>query len=600
MAPAPDPATRTSDREEPTRSTTIASLDVSFERRLDRWLSLFRLAVGFAGLLLVVSLVSELRWSLIAGAAYLTASGSVFPLLRMAGDDPRAKLRLRLCILVVDVVTVSAFVYGWGSRASPAMLLYVPIVVGWTLVPEQRLGRAALVLVLVSLAVVLLLENPSLALQPPLLRGGRWLFFGIAGVVLVSVHTLLAYTVRQLVVHSRLLSALRVEKQALEREAAWAARLEEAQRLEALGRLAGGVAHDFNNLLTALIGCAEVAESCLESAPDVAASALRDLQRAAERGAGLTAQLLDAASRRPAQPRNVDLNDAVANTAQLLTRLLRDDVALRVTPSDGPLGVRIDPSSLERLLLNLSVNAADAMPSGGELSISVHSEGPGLGRVVLEVIDTGKGIAPEDLAHIFEPFFTNKARGKGTGLGLASVYGIVKQSGGTIDVESKLGVGTRFRVAWPRVDAPQPAPLAAAEVPARAQGTVLLVDDDETVRRVGEAHLRSAGYRVYCAESGARALALVEHEGQRFDALITDVSMPGMSGVELVERLRQAGHALPVLLVSGYADELQSGGSLGARGDVAFLAKPFSRDRLTAEVERLLRRVPSSPEPRGA
>jgi two-component system, cell cycle sensor histidine kinase and response regulator CckA len=598
MATASDPATHKSDREEPTQSTTIASLDVSFERRLDRWLSLFRVAVGCAGFLLVVSLVSELRWALIAGAAYLTAAGSVFPLLRMAGDDPRAKQRLRLCILLVDVVTVSAFVYGWGSRASPAVLLYVPIVVGWTLIPEQRLGRVALLLVLVSLGAVLLLENPRLALQPPMLRGGRWLFFGIAGVVLVAVHTVLAYTVGQLVEHSQLLSALRVEKQALEREAAWAARLEEAQRLEALGRLAGGVAHDFNNLLTVLIGCAEVAESCIDRAPEAATAALRDLQRAAERGAGLTAQLLDAASRRPTQPRNVDLNDAVADTAKLLTRLLRDGVALRVTPSAGPAGVRIDPSSLERLLLNLCVNAADAMPTGGELSLAVRCEGPEHARVVLDVVDTGKGIAPEDLAHIFEPFFTNKARGKGTGLGLASVYGIVKQSGGSIAVESKLGVGTRFCLSWPRVEAPRPAHVAAPQEPACAHSTLLLVDDDETVLRVGEAHLRSAGYSVCCAESGARALALVEQDGQRFDALISDVSMPGMSGVELVERLRQRGHALPVLLVSGYADELRTGASDGS--DVAFLAKPFSRERLTAEVERLLRRTPPPPEQRRA
>jgi signal transduction histidine kinase/CheY-like chemotaxis protein len=535
--------------------------------------------------MLVAALIADVRWALALGALYIAASASVFPLLRWVGDNKKAKYWVRVVILFIDVLTVSVFTYAWGSRASPAIFMYVPIVVGWTLLPEQGLARTALVLVIASLALVLAFEDPSLALQPPLMRGGRWLFFGMAATVLVAVYELLAHTVSQIVDHSQLVSLLLAEKQTLEREAEWTAQLEEAQRLEALGRLAGGVAHDFNNLLTALIGCAELAESRLHKNPAAAQAALRDIQSAAERGSGLTAQLLDVASRRPTQPRDVDLGRAVGKTGQLLRRLLRDHVELELDLGSEPCGVHIDPSSLERLLLNLGVNAADAMPEGGKLRIRVAASEPE--RVTLEVADTGVGIAPEDLPHIFEPFFTRKARGKGTGLGLASVYGIVKQSQGEIEPSSRLGGGTTFRITWPRVAvADQPAP--PGERPHHGDGTVLLVDDDDAVRMVSEEHLRAAGYRVLSASSGDAALAILADHGAEIDALVTDVSMPVMSGIELVQNVRARGIQLPVLLISGYADELEQGKARAAL-DVAFLPKPFSGDRLATEVEALLR-----------
>jgi len=565
----------------------ISALDLGFERRLDRWLSSFRVGVGFAGLMLTVSLVNDLRWALALGAGYVAASASVFPLMRRAGDDSGAKHRVRLAILAADLLTVSAFVYGWGSRASPAMFMYVPIVVGWTLIPRRNFGRLALLMVLTSLALVLAFEDPSLALTPGPLRGGRLWFFGIAASVLVAIHQLLTHAVSQLVDHNRLVGVLLTEKRNLEREAAWVAQLEEAQRLEALGRLAGGVAHDFNNLLTALIGCAELAELCLRSDPDAAQAALNDLQRAAERGSGLTAQLLDAACRRPAQPVALDVGKAVRETAQLLGHLLRDDIALKLAPSDVPLGIRIDPSGLERALLNLAVNAADAMPAGGELRIAT-SLSEDAQRVELVVTDTGTGISPDDLPHIFEPFFTGKARGKGTGLGLASVYGIVKQSHGEVAVASSLGAGTSFRLSWPRVQLGPPAPTRAPP-PTPGAGSVLLVDDDDDVRKVCEAHLRAGGYRVTAVRSAEEALAQLAIMPP--DALVTDVSMPGMPGVELVRRMRALGHVFPALVVSGYAEELTYERALSDQPGVAFLAKPFTRERFLRVLGALLARA---------
>ena len=399
-------------------------------------------------------------------------------------------------------------------------------------------------------------------------------------------HKLLDFTVERLREHSHAVSRLLAEKQTRERELEWTARLEESARLEALGRLAGGVAHDFNNLLTALIGCAELAEHKLITDPMAAARALRDVQTAAERGASLTAQLLDFASRRPAQPRNVDLNELVTAAGQLLNGLLKDSIELSIHKSSEPCCVCLDPGCLERVLLNLATNARDAMPNGGKLLISVSKIGT-RGRAQLEVRDTGEGIAASDLAHIFEPFFTRKERGKGTGLGLASVYGIVKQSGGEIEAESTLGAGTCFRMQWPLVSAGAPATANERRTPVRGKETILLVDDDEAVRGVSLALLEEAGYSVLCAASGQEALALLAQSKHQPDLLLTDVSMPGMSGLELAQAvLAQAPH-LPVLLISGYAEELANGPA-GAITDARFLAKPFSGARLAGEVRRAI------------
>lgn len=556
-------------------------LDARFERRLDIWLSTYRVAIGVTVFVLTTVLLPGVQWQLmVAGAAYVAASAAVFPALRLAGSSRAGKLVVRAAILLADVLIVSTLTYVWGARFSPAPFFYVPIVVGWSLLPQRLLGRLALALVILSLGALLWLEptERSFGLGP--------LYFALVASVLMAVHELLSYTVDQLHAHTRFVSALLAERRARERDAELAAQLEEAQRLEALGRLAGGVAHDINNLLTAFIGSAELAELLLHRDPDAAIRELRNIQTAAERGAGLTSQLLDFSRRQPEEPRELELSRAVGATAKLLPRLLPASVRLDLDLVREGTGVRLDPTSLERLLLNLCVNSIDAMPDGGTLSISVEAPADS-DRVFLEVRDTGTGILPEDMPFIYEPFFTRKPRGKGTGLGLASVYGIVRQSDGEIVATSTPGEGTTFRISWPRVA------VAAdtAEAPSRGahpgEGTILVVDDDAAVRSVVEAHLRNAGYRVASASSGAEALSVFDRA--RPDLLLSDVSMVGMSGVELAEAVRGRGARVPILLVSGYADELDHG-TTRARLDADFLAKPFTGERLIREVDAILER----------
>ncbi|HVZ32354.1 MAG TPA: ATP-binding protein, partial [Polyangiaceae bacterium] len=413
---------------------------------------------------------------------------------------------------------------------------------------------------------------------------GAIVYFLTLACALSAVHGLVDFTVRRLQRHGQLVSQLAAEHRARERELQLAAQLEEAQRLEALGRLAGGIAHDFNNLLTVLIGCAEVAETSLASNPSLATRSLRDLQVAAGRGASLTSQLLDFARRRPAQPRNVDLNPTIVSAAQLLEHLLEAEIELRVRTCAEPCVVHIDPSGLERVLLNLAVNARDAMPEGGTVTLALAvRERDGVEQVVLEVSDTGIGMASQDLAHIFEPFFTTKGSGRGTGLGLASVYGIVTQSQGQIEVDSSPGGGTTFRLRWPRVhESPEPSPAQVEVVGGRE--LLLLVDDNAEVRLVAFAHLSGAGYEVLSASSGEEALALLKEHEASVRMIVSDVSMPGMSGVELAGQVRVRHPKLPILLISGYSDELHGKSARLAH----YLAKPFSGQQLLLAVRRAL------------
>lgn len=572
-------------------AATLAELDARFERRLSKWLSHYRLALGGAALGLLWAVLPRPHWLFGVLLAYMAVAALVLPLLRLSVHNPRWKLRIRICVLLSDVLTVTAFTYAWGVP-SPWMFLYMPIAVGWRLLPRPIFGRLAIASVLTAVAALLWLEHMGGTHEPPIPNdslGALLLLFGVIASCLLAVHKLLSFAVAEAREHAERSSLLLAEQHAKKREAEWARQLEQSARLESLGRLAGGVAHDFNNLLTALIGYAELAEAHLPEGAHAARRALKNIQTAAERGSGLTAQLLEFASTGPTKPRDLDMKLAVQASAQLLQRLLRDNISIRLELSEEPCGVRLDPSSLERLLLNLCVNAADAMPDGGVLTLRVAPDyGGPLERVALEIRDTGIGIPPDDLPHIFEPFFTRKARGKGTGLGLPSVYGIVRQSQGSIEVESTPGKGTTFRIRWPRVPLPKREVLARARPhDARTSKTLVLVDDDEAVRTVCAEHLRQAGYHVIALPSGEAALAVIDERGAELDALVTDVSMPGMSGLELAHAVRARGSRMPVLLISGYADELGQG--QGREGlDASFLPKPFSGEALLAEVERML------------
>jgi PAS domain S-box-containing protein len=376
------------------------------------------------------------------------------------------------------------------------------------------------------------------------------------------------------------------------------AQLQQAQKMEAVGRLAGGVAHDFNNLLTVISGYCGLMMAQL-SKDDPFYHQAEEMSRAAERAASLTRQLLAFSRRQVIQPAVLDLNALLADMEKMLRRLIGEDVDL-VASFEPALGrVKADPGQLEQVVLNLAVNARDAMPQGGRLSIrtaNVQLDADDAARpadvkpgsyVMLALADTGTGMDPAVLSRIFEPFFTTKEKGKGTGLGLSTVYGIVKQSGGHVAVESAPGRGSTFRVYLPRVEEdvgpppPPPPPLR------RGTETILLVEDEDMLRGLVREMLRKAGYLVLEARQGGEALLHCERHAGTIHMMLSDVVMPQMSGPELAERLRRLRPGMKVLFMSGYTDEaIVHHGVL--RPGVAFVHKPFTAEGLAAKIQEVL------------
>jgi PAS domain S-box-containing protein len=375
--------------------------------------------------------------------------------------------------------------------------------------------------------------------------------------------------------------------------------LRQAQKLEAVGRLAGGIAHDFNNLLTAITGTAQLLMVDLADRADLV-EPLEDVLEAAERGAALVRQLLAFSRRQPVHPEVLDLNEVVAETEKMLTRLIGEDIRLKPRPAAEPVLVELDPVQLEQVLLNLALNARDAMPTGGELSVETsrrqltptqakHRPGLSPGRhAVLTVRDTGHGMDPQTLSRIFEPFYTTKQRSNGTGLGLATVYGIVSQSGGHIEVESQVGRGTTFSIYWPEATEP-PREAGRADVRgAVSEGgeTVLVVEDEAIVRGVVVRMLQALGYVVLAAEDGPSALALAEAYEGRIDVLLTDVIMPEMHGPSLATQLRAGRPEMTVLFMSGYSESTAS--VQWSREDGPLLPKPFKPGELARRLRDVL------------
>jgi len=357
----------------------------------------------------------------------------------------------------------------------------------------------------------------------------------------------------------------------------------QTQKMEAVGQLAGGIAHDFNNLLTVIGG--NVLLLGMTELPDEAREHVDEIAAAADRAGALTRQLLSFSRAREPRLEPVDLNPVIARVHGLLGRLIGADIRIETTLAPRPARVQADPAQLEQVLINLALNARDAMPEGGTLSIGTEHAGH---SVLLRVADTGIGMDAGTSERIFEPFFTTKGVGEGTGLGLTNVYSIVVQAGGDIAVESEPGAGTVFTIALPALDQaadPAPARPAPAEPPA-ATGRVLFVDDEAAVRRVAQAALQRAGHEPVVAASGAEALELLA-AGPPVDLLVTDLSMPGMNGLELVERVRELHPGLAVLYVSGYADKLL-GSSRSDDPGVDVLEKPFSPVVLAERVSRAL------------
>lgn len=372
----------------------------------------------------------------------------------------------------------------------------------------------------------------------------------------------------------------------------------QAQKMEAIGRLAGGVAHDFNNMLTAIIGYSQLVLAQLDEASPQRHD-IEEIERAGQRAAGLTAQLLAFSRKQVLQPKMLDLNEVISNVDKMLRRLIGEDIDL-VTIARPDLGhVKADPGQIEQILLNLAVNSRDAMPRGGKLTIetanidldetyaSSHADVVPGQYVMLAVSDTGHGLDAETQSHIFEPFFTTKEQG--TGLGLSTVFGIVKQSGGHIWVYSEPGHGAAFKIYFPRVDEPADSAAAQTEAVESLYGseTIMVVEDDEAVRNFSQLALEKYGYTVLAAERGTQALEAFGPLAAAIDLVMTDVVMAGMSGPELVVRLQELHPDVKVLYVSGYTEEATIHHGLLTDG-IAFLQKPFTADALARKVRQLL------------
>jgi signal transduction histidine kinase len=375
--------------------------------------------------------------------------------------------------------------------------------------------------------------------------------------------------------------------------------LRQSQKLEAIGRLAGGIAHDFNNYLGVIIGYSELLTERLGPAHALRKNAGM-VKDAALRAAALTRQLLAFSRKQVLEPRVLDLNAVVIEVSKMLRPLIGEGIELVVAPDPALGNVKADPAQIDQIIMNLAVNARDAMPEGGKLTIetanveldeayaSQHAKALPGPYVMLAVTDTGIGMDKETQARIFEPFFTTKEKDKGTGLGLATVYGIVKQSGGYIWVYSEVGRGTTFKIYLPRLEAPvQKVEVRAPSLHVKGSETILVAEDQEMLLELAREFLVDAGYTVLEASNGAQAIDISQRHQSPIDLLMTDAVMPGMSGRELARHLQSQRPELKVLYVSGYADDAVFPNGLLEPG-TAFLPKPYAREALLLKLREVL------------
>jgi signal transduction histidine kinase/ActR/RegA family two-component response regulator len=367
-------------------------------------------------------------------------------------------------------------------------------------------------------------------------------------------------------------------------------------RLEAVGRLAGGVAHDFNNLVMIIKGYSDL---LLDSATPQAKPYLEEIKNAGERASGLTRQLLAFSRKQVLELQVLDPNQTVRNMVKMLRVLIGEDIELVMSLADQIGRLNADPGQLEQVIMNLAVNARDAMPGGGKLIVetqsceldeayaATHSEVAAGSYVQIAMTDTGCGMSKETLEHIFEPFFTTKEPGKGTGLGLATVYGIVKQSRGHITVYSEPGVGTTFKIYFPSLDKSVPLPLAQPLATApKGEGTVLLVEDEAALRVLAAESLKRLGYTVLQAGNGLEALAVADHHSGKIDVVVTDIVMPRMGGPELAKKLRQKREGVAIIFMSGYTEAAAlENAEIGT--DAILLNKPFATEALARKINEV-------------
>ncbi len=388
--------------------------------------------------------------------------------------------------------------------------------------------------------------------------------------------------------------------------------LVQAQKLESIGRLAGGIAHDFNNMLFAILGYAELLSQDLS--PDrhtrldveTARKSVDGIGHAAERAATLTQQLLAFSRKQVVSPKVLDLNEAVRSVEPMLRRLIGENLTLVVKLDPAASQLRADPGQLDQILVNLVVNARDAMPDGGTVTIETgtavfdepypieHFEVIAGSYVLLAVSDTGHGMDFETRQHVFEPFYTTKEVGKGTGLGLATIYGIVRQASGYIWLYSEPGHGSTFKLYFPRVDAKALEALGPEAAPSsQGAGTILVVEDEAAVRDMTRTVLERAGFQVIAVADGSEAMARIGGRGEPIDVLVTDVVMPHMSGIELAERVIDLYPGVGIVLLSGYTAETLNLERITRRG-ATFVAKPVSTTKLLSAINGVMHREPTS------
>lgn len=424
-------------------------------------------------------------------------------------------------------------------------------------------------------------------------RDGEWIY-----VESVLTNLLNEPSVGGIVINSRDVTERKKAEEALHESEE---RLRQAQKMEAVGQLAGGVAHDFNNLLAVIIGYADLVLRRMPRDDERTHQQIEEIKKAGNRAKSLTTQLLAFSRKQVMQPKVLDLNGVVKDLDNMLRRLIGEHIEMRTVLSDDLGSVKADPGQIEQVLLNLAVNARDAMPNGGSLTIETsnveldggytqtHRFVEAGSYVMIAVSDSGSGMSAELQSRIFEPFFTTKEKGKGTGLGLATVYGIVKQSGGSIWVYSEVGQGTTFKIYLPRVDEVATACEAAATAKEQLSGTetILLVEDEEAVRQMAREILKSNGYHVLHANDGNHAMQVAGQYEGAIDVMVTDVVMPHLGGRELAEKLSRARPDMRVLYMSGYTDDaIVHHGVLDGRA--AFLEKPFTPDALALKVREVL------------
>jgi signal transduction histidine kinase/CheY-like chemotaxis protein len=569
-------------------------------RLADRWQAIPRAASLMAGLLLLIGLavifqneqsyraqkLDETRVQAAILAANVTAAldfGDTVAAQESA-DALRANPQLRAAGVYDGAGRLFAG-YRRGGGALPQRLLPVadqPENMVQAIVPVERAGQ--------RIGSVYL----SAQVDPLSRRVARYGLIGLlvvmaslVVVVLGVAHTALRRANRELSDTNTALQTQIVERANAEEA------LRQAQKMQALGQLTGGIAHDFNNLLTVIQGSADILKRPA-LADDKRVRFAEAIVQTAARAAALTGQLLAFARRQPLRPKVVHLNDRIGAMLELLGRTLGARFEVRTALTDGLCQVEVDPTQLEVAVLNIVVNARDAMPEGGDIVIRTReaaaTEIAGDGRAVaLSVTDTGSGIDAETLARVFEPFFTTKNVGKGTGLGLSQVYGFAKQSGGDVQIESEVGAGTTVTMLLPCTDKPleEAAGPTAAAHPER-RGRILLVEDNEEVGAFAESMLSELGHSVVRARNADEAIAAIE-AGTVFDVMFSDVMMPGLSGIELAKIIRARRPGLPIVLTTGYSEQIARTGS----EDLPVVLKPYRPDNLVRALDDALAQSPT-------